>query len=524
MRIGSSGSGRSAWLSALAGIAIGLTSPSSARGQAKEQHLLTPATGTLYQEFGSSVGVSGDVMVVGTPFDNTKAFQAGTTFIHRFDPVIGAWVREQQLFASDFEYDARFGTAVAVDGDKVVVTAKGKNTVKGVDAGQAYVFRYDAVAKRWNEEQKLVPGGGKTGDWFGYSVAISGDDIVVGANYADVGTFVDAGAAYVFRWQDPTVKWIEEGQLIDSNAWHGDQAGRSVGIDGSTAVVASTLSDTGGWLDAGSVSVFTRNGSTWSETAELTITNNYTYNDFGTAVAISGDRIVATAQGENYGTTIGAVGYCYIFERTGGAWGQTARLANPNLAPFSYFGKSVAIRGDLVVVGHPDNDTSSAIDSGAAWLFRWGKKTGWVPDGELIASDGAAGDRFGASVALSDDTIVCGAPKNDTASGSDWGVAYAYAAADLTLTLSPSHPAPDQTIDGVVFRGAPGGLVLLAVEEISGAPLFLPLVQTVFAADNTFTFSDSAPNPALGFHVGVRAYKIAPTGKLVASELAYVDL
>ncbi|MBL8839966.1 MAG: FG-GAP repeat protein [Planctomycetes bacterium] len=524
MRIGSGGSGRSVRLGALAGLGIGFVLASSARGQATEQQSLTPATGTLYQEFGSSVATSGDVMVVGAPFDSTKAFQAGTAFILRRSAVTGLWAQEKQLFASDFEYDARFGTAVAADGDKVVVTAKAKDTAKGVDAGQVYVYRYDAVTKLWNEEQKLVPSGGKAGDGFGFSVAISGDSLVVGANNVDFGGLVDAGAAYVFRWQDPTVKWIEEGQLLDSNAWHGDQAGRSVGIDGSTAVVASTLADTGGWLDAGAVSVFTRTGSTWSQTADLTIANNYTFNDFGTAVAISGDRIVATAQGESYGTSIGSVGYCYIFERSGGTWGQTARIANPNLAPFSFFGKSVAIRGDLVVVGHQDNDTSGAVDSGAAWLFRWGKKTGWVADGQLVASDRAAGDRFGTSVAVSDDTIVCGAPKNDTASGSDWGVAYAYAAAELTLTLAPSHPAPDQAIDGKVFRGAAGGLVFLAVEEISGSPVFVPLLQTVFAADNTFTFSDSAPNPALGFHVGVRAYKIAPTGKLVASELAYVDL
>lgn len=517
----SSRSGRSCTLAALV---IGGAWVSPAHGQATEQQSLTPAVGTTYQEFGSSVATRGDLMVVGAPFDSKKSFQAGTAFIYRRSAVTGAWAQEQQLFASDFEYDARYGTAVACDGDLVVVTAKARDTAKGVDGGQAYVYRYDAVAQQWNEEQKLVPSSGKAGDWFGFSVAMSGDSIVVGANLADVGGLVDAGAAYVFRWQDPIVKWLEEGQLLDSNAWHGDQAGRSVGIDGSTAVVGSPLAETGGWLDAGAVSVFTRSGSTWSQAAELTIANNNTFHDFGLAVAISGDRIVATAPGENYGTSFGSAGYCYVFERSGGAWPQTARIASPNPASFSFFGKSVAIHDDLLVVGHQDNDTSGAIDSGAAWLFRWGKKSGWVADGGLIASDRAAGDRFGTSVAVSDETIIVGAPKNDTASGSDWGVAYAFTAADLTLTLAPSQPAPDQAIDIKAFRGAPGSVVLLAVEELSGSPVFLPLVQTVFAADHTLTLTDSAPNPALGFHVGVRAYKIAPTGKLVASELAYIDL
>src|SRR6185295_19055496 len=123
-----------------------------------------------------------------------------------------------------------------------------------------------------------------------------------GAQYADPSGINSAGCAVVYRYQGPSLLWVEEAQLVDSNAAASDLAGRAVGVDGATIVVASPNAKVNGWLDAGAVNVFTFNGTTWSQTAEIDITSHSThptFDHFGTAVAISGSRVAATAVGED---------------------------------------------------------------------------------------------------------------------------------------------------------------------------------------------------------------------------------
>ena len=501
-----------------------LSLAAAARGQALEQQYVTPTSGSTTEYFGQSVATQGDRMVVGCPNDDAAAHDGGSVHVWRFDPTIGDWVFAQQLFASDAQYGANFGWSVALDGDLIVVSALGQSTSLGAYSGQAYVFRYDATSKSWKEEQKLLPSIGKTNDEFGKSVAVRGDRILIGASSSDTPAGNDSGCAFVYRYQDPTTKWVEEARLIDANAAMDDHAGRAVALDGVTAVVSRSLADAGA-LDQGAVSIFTRSGTNWSQTDELQITPTHSFTDFGECVAIQGDTIVAGAPGQDQGTTVADVGWIHVFEFNGSAWLETVALMNPNPAASSYFGKSgVALAGNLLVVGHPDDDANGKADAGSAWVYRHGQQSGWVYDGHLEASDGQAFDRFGQSVAASSEHILCGAPKHDSKVAFDWGVVYGYAAAPITLTIDPPNPAPAQAITFAAFRGAPGSPVMLTIEDVSGTPVFLPLFVAAFGSDEAFTFTANAPNPAYGLHVGMRAWKINSTGTLAHSALAYVDL
>jgi hypothetical protein len=519
---------RARLVAAAAALLTPFVAHATARGQALEQQSLTPATGSQFQYFGSSTDTQGDLLVVGTPGDDTKNTDAGSVFVYRFDSVARSWNLEQQLFASDAVYGAEFGYSVALDGDAIVVGAPFTSTGKGAWSGEAYVYRYDAVAKTWHEEQKLLSSVGAANDGFGSAVDMSGDALVVGAEYASPGGHSQAGCAVVFRHQAATSQWIEEAQLVDSNAANSDLAGRSVGIDGATIVVASPNADYNGWLDAGAVNVYSFDGTHWSETAEIGNAASHSqypiYDHFGTALAIHGTCVAVTADGEDYYTSIGDVGWLHVFEWNGASWVETAAFPNPNLAPSSYFGLSLAMLDDLIVVGHPDDDAFGLADAGSVWLYRRGAQSGWVFDGQLDASDAAAGDRFGAAVGVSAQHLVAGSPRHDAASGNDWGKAYVYDGAELTLTITPANPAPGQPITFEAFRGNPGSLGLLTLEDVGGTPLFLPLLVTAFGADDAITITGNAPNPAVGVQVGLRAYKISPTGPIVKSPLAYADL
>src|SRR5688572_15122247 len=161
---------------AAAALAVGALS-GAAQGQATEQWSLSPTAGTTTQRFGLSMVVKGDVMVVGAPYEDTQGVDAGAIDVYRWDVATNNWKFEQQLFASDPEASARFGTAVSVDGNVLVVGAPFKDTTNGTDGGQIYVFRYNTGSKTWSQEQKLIPSVG-AGDNFGNSVAISGNAII----------------------------------------------------------------------------------------------------------------------------------------------------------------------------------------------------------------------------------------------------------------------------------------------------------------------------------------------------------
>ncbi|MFQ5653296.1 MAG: FG-GAP repeat protein, partial [Planctomycetota bacterium] len=140
----------------------------------------------------------------------------------------------------------------------------------------------------------------------------------------------------------------------------------------------------------------------------------------GEAVAIEGDRAVVGASGD---ATLGLnAGAAHLFRRIGTRWVEEATLTASDGAAGDLFGISVAINGDLVVIGASGND-EVGLDAGAAYLFRLNGAS-WVEEAKLTASDGGAGDEFGASVAADGDTVLIGAPQ--TAVLAATGTAYIF--------------------------------------------------------------------------------------------------
>ena len=316
---------------------------------------------------------------------------------------------QQKITASDGSSTEYFGRRCAISGDKMVVTASSDNSHQGA----AYIFTKSGTT--WSEQQKLTGSGlsSSTEPQFGYGADISGNYAIVGAYEEDTdGT--NAGGAYIFNFSGGT--WTQQARIVSSDIAAGDVFGYAVGIDGDYAIVGAQSADPGGSSNAGASYIFKRSGTSWTQQVKLTASDAAAGDDFGRDVAIKGDYvIVGCYSGEA----------AYIFKKDTGAetWTQKAILTASDAGGTDYFGDNVSMSGDYVIVGAKVNDSSK----GAAYIFM--KDTGaetWTQQAKLIASDAANSDQFGWSVSIDGDLAIVGS-LNDDDGGSSSGSAYVFA-------------------------------------------------------------------------------------------------
>ena len=293
-----------------------------------------------------------------------------------------------KLTASDGANDDNFGRSVAVYGDTVVVGAL-RDDDKGSDSGSAYVFTKPSGGwSAWNglpdnddemdEDKnrlsaKLLASDGAADDQFGISVAMDRDTVVVGSHGAN-GL---RGKAYVFT--KPVGGWVngnETARLTASDRQDGDQFGLSVAIDVDTVVVGAIGYDDNG-TNSGSAYVFTKPSSDdgWNddayngeETAKLTASDGAAYRWFGFSVAVYGDVILAGAPTDNYVLTTES-GSAYLFTRTSGTWSETAKLNAPDAVARDRFGWSAALDGSTALLGALSASSDGAQYAGGAYVF-----------------------------------------------------------------------------------------------------------------------------------------------------------
>jgi hypothetical protein len=395
-----------------------------------------------FGEFGHSVSVSGDTAVAGAPINGAAGFRAGSAYV--FVRSGTSWSQQAQLNASDAASGDFFGWSVSISGDTVVVGALLDDNAGGGDAGSAYVFVRSGTT--WSEQQKLTAGDAATRDEFGFSVSVSGDTVVVGASLDDHDGRLGAGSAYAFV-RSGTV-WSEQQKLTASDAAAFDEFGGSVALSGETILVGARKNDHSGLMNPGAAYVFARSGDSWSEQDKLIASDAASQRRLGESVSVSGETGVV-------GTSFGA-GAAYVYVRSGTSWPEQAILTASDAGAFDHFGGSVSVSGDAVVVGAFGN-SSPFPQSGSAYVYvRSG--TSWEELVKLAASDAAFSDMFGVSVALSEDTAVVGASFDDHMGGTNAGSAYVFhlqfnqspiaLCADVTVPAGPTCTAAASVDDG----------------------------------------------------------------------------
>ncbi|HED54801.1 MAG TPA: hypothetical protein ENJ00_11460, partial [Phycisphaerales bacterium] len=372
-----------------------------------EQVSLLLSDGSWGYQFGSSVSVSGEVAAVGARGDRVNGINSGAVSMYRFDG--SRWVLESKLAADDGQAFDKFGESVSVSGSKVVIGAPGID-VNGYGSGGVYVFRFDG--SNWIQEARLIPSDGQANEFFGSSVSISGDTIVVGAPYAnDFGDF--SGTAYVFHYNGS--EWIEQAKLLAKGGMAWDKFGGSVAVSGDAVLVGALGSTVNGRRLFGSAYVFRFDGTDWIQEAKLIPDDSFQSSKFGTSVSISGDLAFVGAPFESIFSTISAHGSVYVFRFDGSQWVREARLVSENPMSNDQLGTSVSGDGDTVVAGAP-LDGSIADYSGSATIFHF-DGVSWTQQTKILPPDSEPFDRFGRAVAYSNGTAFIGVEGDDDTAG-----------------------------------------------------------------------------------------------------------
>ncbi|RHX92848.1 FG-GAP repeat protein [Leptospira stimsonii] len=401
-----------------------------------------------YRENSNQVGLTNGSAPASS---DISLFASGAAFVYR--KVAGIWIQEAFLKASNPSTNDNFGSSVSISGDTIVIGAPTNGA-----SGSAYVFVRNGST--WSQEALLKSSNFGAGDHFGSSVDIDGDIIVVGAEWEDSSqnmvtngntasadnSRTDSGAAYIFRRVAGT--WTQEAYLKTPNPDNNDSFGSNVSISGETVVVGAfkedsqsvtsngtTASPDNSKLESGAAYVFRRTAGQWNQEAFLKSSDLDSNDQFGKSVSISADSIVVGAAledgaqdsvingaGASSSNLLGGSGAAYVFERTGTNWAQTAYLKAKNVQAGDQFGTSVAIEGDFIVVGAINESSGLStisfgplttwdercFQSGAAYMFR--KSSGlWGEYAYFKAPNVGSGDSFGYSVALNGTRVVVGA-------------------------------------------------------------------------------------------------------------------
>lgn len=332
--------------------------------------MLSAFDGAAYPHFGGSVALSGNIAIAGSTGSNNNF---GATYVFRnLDTASGTVTQNIQLSAFDGAESDSFGYSVALSGTTALIGAGTKNGSQGA----AYVFRnLDAGSGTAVEDVKILASDGLGGDYFGKSVGISGTTAVVAAAYSTVGSNVNQGSAYIFRNLDTASGTIHQNaKLTASDGADGDHFGLSVAISGNTVLASSLYDDIGTHLDQGSAYVFrnidTASGSV-TEHVKLTASDGARNSNFGSAVSLSGHTAIVGAYGSSYSSMQGVA---YVFRGLDSATGtitQSVRLSASIPGRYgSSFGSAVAISGGDAIVGDGIHAISEDSVRGAVYLFR----------------------------------------------------------------------------------------------------------------------------------------------------------
>ena len=411
------------WLAAVVALQLGAALPAFAQCEMEPMDKFFASDGAVNDLFGSAVAVDGDVAIVGAVSDDdpdpgNPGCNAGSAYIFRFDGE--TWVQEAKVVASDAACGDQYGTSVGISGDVAVVGAHWDLHAPGDGSsdgeGAAYVYRFNGA--QWIEQTKLTAFDAAPGDAYGNAVAIEGDVIVIGSDhrYSD-----QLGKAYVYRYDG--ADWIDDAVLTP---WEGADgacfAYQGLDISGDIIIVGD-WNQSDAWA-CGRAYVFRYDGAEWQEEAALTA-SDAEYNDrFGIDVSVAGDMAVVGAYFEDEaGDNCGAA---YVFEFDGSAWQELAKLVPSDGASWDWFGSSVAINDEIALIGSWwDDDLGTS--SGSAYVYQrgFGGPDAWGEAGKLIAPDGASSDEFSHALWLDGDRALIGSVKA-TGAGGNTGAVYEY--------------------------------------------------------------------------------------------------
>jgi hypothetical protein len=487
--------------------------------------------GMGYDQFGNAVSINGDYAIVGAHQKGSGSgglWSNGSAYIFKLDGSL--WAEQAEFIPSDAQSYSEFGSSVSLSGAYAIVGAPYNFDLNngGEKVGSAYIFMRNQDA--WTEQIKLIASNAKAKDEFGNAVAISGKYAIVGAHLHDgVGGKADSGAAYIFLRNGDA--WSQQTELTASDAASLAEFGSAVSISGSYAVVGAPYVFLGGKADTGAAYIFKRDGEIWSQQVKLTPKDADAYDEFGTAVSISGEyAIIGSHYDDSANGGKSNSGAAYIFKRDGAGWTQQAKLMAADAGENDEFGSAVSINGDYAVVGshyHDGGISGEMTDSGAIYIF---KRDGdnWFRKAKIVASDGDSFDEFGSAVASNGNYAIAGAPYDETGGygGEEEGSAYIFKIADDNSIETKAHIAADSVTINIggfsTLSWSVTGADAISIDQGIGAVAASGSIQVSPLQTTTYTITASGPDSDVSSSATVVVVdpSVPPLVKLTASPVA----
>jgi hypothetical protein len=379
--------------------------------------------------FGNAVSVCCDTLIVGSFRDDDLGNESGSAYVYDRNQGGGnAWGQVAKVVASDGSANEWFGYSVSFDGDTLIVSAPFDED-SPPNSGSAFVFQRDHGGPgSWGQVTKITPSDGEAGDYFGYEVSISGDNAIVGA-WGDDDIGDTSGAAYLYhRNEGGPNAWGQMAKFKGTSGAAWDNFGASVAIS-ANIVAVGVPGDDGDFFNSGSVELFEGNAGVWGPMALIPCPPVLVAEgeSFANSVSMDGNTaIVGAYHDDDHGENSGSA---YVFRRDEGgteSWGLVAKIIPEAGSYEDHFGNSVSIDGDTVVVGS-DFDDVFLYSSGSAYVFQrdQGGPGSWGQVAKITPTDGAGGDRFGFSVSVSGNAAVIGTPQDDDG-GDNSGSSYVF--------------------------------------------------------------------------------------------------
>jgi len=328
---------------------------------------------------------------------------------------------QQKLVGADTEAGDYFGSSVSVDSNVLLVGAFYADEPYN-NSGAAFIFEESGGS--WSQQAKLISSTPAADDAMGFDVSLSGNIAVVGAPWDDLstasGTEYNTGSAVVFVKTGST--WIEQQKIMASDALALSNFGWGVSTDGTYIVVGAPRMDTSTLADSGAVYIYKYVNGSWAEEAKLTAPNATAVDEFGRSVFVSGNTLIVGAwQSDIAATDAGAV---FIYQKSAGSWSLQQTLTATDAVIGDGFGEYVSRDNDLLLIGSWLSDDNGGA-SGSAYVFRLTGST-WIQEAKLVASDGATGDRLGFRLDIQNGIAAVGSRADDHSGLFDAGSTYLF--------------------------------------------------------------------------------------------------
>ena len=466
----------------------------------RHESSMTSSDGTAEDLFGYSVAISGSTAIVGSVGNDVGVnTDQGSAYI--FVHSGNHWIQQTKLIANDGAAFDNFGRSVAIDGDTAIIGTTG-DVESNDNQGKAYVFTRSGT--NWTQQTMLTADDGAAQDFFGTSVAISGDKVIVGATFDDVGANADQGSAYIFVRSES--RWSQQAKLTADNGGAFDNLGNCVAISGDTAIIGAYFADVGGNANQGSAYIFALNDDRWIQEAHFTANTAL----FGNSVAIDGDTAVVGVFGDDIGANPNQ-GSAYVYARSGGDWTQQGYLTAADGEANANFGRSVGVSGDTIVVGANSDDVGTNANQGSAYIFNRANSV-WTERKKLIDNDGAAIDNFGISAAISGNKVVIGSFSTDIApaptfDGTGNAVNVGVNQGAAVFFVNAPLQAPIISVSGRITDSRRRAISTATVTATdSQGAIYTTLVKT----NGTFNFENMLAGETYTINVYARRYRFLP--------------